>query len=481
MKKLTRRDTIKLAAKSAAGVALAVGAGSLINRKLESAIPDISAIEYQQYDTGTVPIANSGWTKTRGASEHYGALEQDLTTDVLVIGAGLAGSSLSLHLAERGVDTVLLEAHQPGWGASGRNAGHVLPLLKDFTVFENFPDQGKAFLDLFREHHTIPFDLAEKYTIDCDAARSGYLNAIKSPGALDKFSSASAISATRLGQDIEKLGAGEMREMTGSDYYPYGVYYRSGGRINPYLFTNGMVSVAQNKGARVYGETTATSIKPDGKGWAVKVANGATVRCEKVVFCTNAYATDIVPEFHKSCYPVSAYALSTQPIAEELQEIIMPSRATLAQVPIDLNPFIVDENNRIIMASIPSRSRPHDADWHFKQHMQWVNRTWPETADIPIKLESYWTGRVAMREQEFPGMYRLASGVYGLMHFNAWGNVLAPMMGMALAKAIATDRPDRLPFPIVKPKQVAYPGRQEFLIRNLMIPAARFAQDLDFI
>jgi hypothetical protein len=33
-------------------------------------------------------------------------------------------------------------------------------------------------------------------------------------------------------------------------------------------------------------------------------------------------------------------------------------------------------------------------------------------------------------------MYQLASGIYGLMHFNAWGNVMAPMMGMALAKAM---------------------------------------------
>jgi hypothetical protein len=58
---------------------------------------------------------------------------------------------------------------------------------------------------------------------------------------------------------------------------------------------------------------------------------------------------------------------------------------------------------------------------------------------------------------------------------------MAPMMGMALAKAIATDRPDTLPFPIVSANEVAHPGKQEFLIRSLMIPAARFAQDLDFI
>ena len=78
-------------------------------------------------------------------------------------------------------------------------------------------------------------------------------------------------------------------------------------------------------------------------------------------------------------------------------------------------------------------------------------------------------------------MYQLASGIYGLMHFNAWGNVMAPLMGMALAQAIASDRPDQLPFPIVQPDKIANPGKQEFLIRSLMIPAARVAQRFGFI
>lgn len=481
MKKLTRREALKFTGKAALGATVVVGTGSLINSKVNSDIPSVADSDFNLYDTGTVPIKSSGWTKSKGLSENYAELNQDITTDVLVIGAGLAGSSTALHLSELGVDTVVLEARQPGWGASGRNAGHVLPLLKDFDVFETFPDQGKAFLDLFHEHHTIPFDIAEKYSIECDASRSGYLNAIKSQSALDKFSNASSISAKRLGQKIRILGEDEMRDMTGSDYYPHGVYYESGGRINPYLFANGMIREAQNKGARIYGETEATTVTPDGKGWIVKVKNGARVRCDKLIFCTNAYSTDIVSEFKKSCSPMTAYALSTKPLPTELRDVIMPSRATLAQVPIDLNPFIIDEHNRIIMASIPSSSRPHDANWHFKQHMHWVNRTWPETKNFNIELESYWTGRVAMGEQEFPGMYQLASGIYGLMHFNAWGNVMAPMMGMALAKAIASDKPSTLPFPIVSPNQVANPRNKEYLIRNLMIPAARTAQDFNFI
>ena len=478
---LTRRNALKHGGYLLMGSAL-IGCGEQKDdRVTASPTTDPSESLRDLYDSGTVPIADSGWTKTLGVAPSYPGLSVDLNTDVLIIGAGLAGSSLALHLSELGINTVVLEARQPGWGASGRNAGHVLPLLRDLEVFDQFPDQGRAFFELFSAHHTIPFDIARQYDIDCDATESGYLNAMTSQRSFDKFAQSSARSAERLGQKVKHLDAAAMREMTGSEYYSHGVLYESGGRINPYLFTSGMIKAAAHRGARVFGDSVATSISPDGQGWRVQVTNGTSVRCDKVVFCTNAYSTGIVPEFQHGCYPLTAYALSTEPLPAEICNDIMPSRATLAQVPIDLNPFLVDGYNRIVTASLPSRARPEDANWHFQQHLDWIHRTWPKTRDVPIKLEAYWTGRVAMREEEFPGMYEISPGLYGLMHFNAWGNVMAPLMGMALAQSLVSDRPDQLPFPIVRPDRISNPGKQEFLIRSLMIPAARVGQSLGLI
>ena len=93
-----------------------------------------------------------------------------------------------------------------------------------------------------------------------------------------------------------------------------------------------------------------------------------------------------------------------------------------------------------------------------------------------IEMEDYWTGRVAMRQKQFPGVFELANNVFGLMYFNAWGNVMAPLMGKIVADALARDAMHALPFPLEKPEPVSFNRKYEMLIRHLLLPAARTAQ-----
>ena len=433
--------------------------------------------ERDQFDLGAVPIEKSGWTRPEGPKRPYPPLFEDLDTAFLVVGSGLAGASLALHLAEAGQSVVLIDARQPGWGASGRNAGHVLPTLRDPKVFERFPDKGRAFLDAFRQHHRLPFDLAARHSIDCDAVPSGYINAGPDRDSIAAFRAGTAWMEQQGLLRAEEMGATDLAQAVGSPHWGHGLVYPEGGHINPYLFTNGMAAAAAKLGARVFGASPAIHIAAEGQRWQARTPKGR-ITADRVIFCTNAYATDVVPEFTRAYYPLTAYGLTTRPLSTDALKIIMPSRQVLSQVPLDLNPLVLDRHNRLILSSIPKGAAPEDANWHFQQQRDWITQVWPAMREIGVELESYWTGRVALRDEEFPGVFEVQPGLYGLMFFNAWGNLMAPLMGKLLAASLAADRPDAAPFPMTKPRAVENISKQDRIIRRLLIPSARLGQSL---
>src|ERR1700754_2807441 len=69
---------------------------------------------------------HSYYAATTSRPPAHAALAGAIRCDVAVVGGGLAGLCAALELAERGRDVVLLEAHEIGWGASGRNGGQAI-------------------------------------------------------------------------------------------------------------------------------------------------------------------------------------------------------------------------------------------------------------------------------------------------------------------------------------------------------------------
>ena len=207
------------------------------------------------WEGGTVPIALSGWRPPTALPPHA-PLAADVEAEVAVVGAGLAGSALALGLAERRVDVVLLEAGQPGNGASGRNAGHVEPFLGSLAPLERWPDKGRRLLDLFVQQRNVVFELCAKHGIDGDAEKTGILEVSRRPSAEMQHK---AERWRALGYDVEIATGERLRELSGTDRYRFGVYWREGGRVNPYLFTNGM---AQVEGSTFDTSGTCTMMRP---------------------------------------------------------------------------------------------------------------------------------------------------------------------------------------------------------------------------
>lgn len=76
------------------------------------------------------PLPPSLYADTAVAAPDTQPLGQDATARVVIVGAGFTGLSAALHLAEAGIEAIVVEANAIGWGASGRNGGQVNPGLK---------------------------------------------------------------------------------------------------------------------------------------------------------------------------------------------------------------------------------------------------------------------------------------------------------------------------------------------------------------
>jgi hypothetical protein len=128
-------------------------------------------------------------------------LEGAVEADVVVIGAGYTGLWTALALRERGADVVVLERDYAGFGASGRNAGHLTPTIgKDLPTLLRLygPERGGAlvrFAETAVEH--VETAISER-GIDCDYAPAGNVLAGVHPGQRPGLEKA-AEAARRLG------------------------------------------------------------------------------------------------------------------------------------------------------------------------------------------------------------------------------------------------------------------------------------------
>src|SRR6266853_1125121 len=252
-------------------------------------------------------------------------LRTDARTEVAVVGAGYTGLSTALHLAERGVAVTLLEAHEPGWGAAGRNGGQVNAGLK------HEPDQverdlgevyGPRLVRLAGEAPGLLFKLIARLGIDCEARHAGTLRAAHHPRHVASLRD-SVEQWRRRGVALELWDAAATKAATGTGHYVAATFDPRGGAVNPLGLARGLAAAAITAGARLCSESRALKIDRGGRGWRV-VMRGGTLRAEKVVLATDGYSDDLWGGLRTSIIPIFSSIVATEPLPPELAASILP-------------------------------------------------------------------------------------------------------------------------------------------------------------
>src|ERR1700682_3842111 len=249
--------------------------------------------------------------------------------DVIVIGGGFTGLSTALHLREAGVDVAIVEAMEPGWGASGRNNGQVIPTLSrpdPDDIIAKHGAAGERFVSLLRDSASVLFDLARRYQIQAEQEQTGWVQPVHSPRRI-KLAERRARLWSKFGASVELLSRDEMRQMLGSDAWFGGFWNRSGGHINPLALSRGLARAVLERGGRIYARSPAISVEPRNDRWIVSTEQGE-VSGRALIVATNAYTGEfsksLMPAIAHEVMPVLSWQMATQPLSHDVRKSIIP-------------------------------------------------------------------------------------------------------------------------------------------------------------
>jgi len=390
------------------------------------------------------------WSATAPPGPTCSMLEASVDVDAVVIGAGFTGLSTALNLRKAGVEVVVVEAAEPGWGASGRNNGQVIPTLtraEPDDIEAQHGEAGERFVALVRDSANILFDTVRAHGIAAEAEQTGWVQPAHTPGRV-------AISERRVkqwgkrGAPVELLSAAQVREMLGSSAWYGGFWNRSGGHINPLALARGLASAVIDAGGRIYAHSPALSFARAGDQWVVRTPAGQ-VRARALVLATNAYtgefAPQLAPRIAREVVPVLSWQMATSPLPEAVRASVIPGRQAMSDTHGDLHFARYDARHRLVTggALIVPFNRAERLKSRIGQRLQ---RLWPQIGDV--RFDHVWNGYVAMTDNFMPRFHRLGRDAWAWAGCNGRAVGLAVALGGEFAKAVrgVPERDLALPF-----------------------------------
>ncbi|SDK66445.1 sarcosine oxidase [Pseudomonas delhiensis] len=406
-------------------------------------------------------LPQSLWAASATPAQATPPLQGELETDVAIVGAGFTGLSTALHLAELGIRACVLDAGEPGWGASGRNGGQVIPGLKfdPEQLLAKFGEQGEYLCEVAGNAADEVFSLIQRHGIDCDATRKGWIQPAASPAALRGIEQR-AEQWRRRGVPVELLDREAVARRIGNDHYLGAWVDPRAGSVQPLSYVRGLVRAALAAGARVHGHSPVLSLRRQAGRWQLALAGGARVRAEKVLLATNGYTDGLWPGLRRTLIAANSFIIATRPLSPQLAASVLPGGEVCSDARRLLLYFKRDAQGRLLLGGRGPFGEPSgDGDWNHLQRS--LAQLYPQLAGVPIEYR--WSGRVALTQDFLPHLHEPAPGLSTLLGYNGRGVAMATTLGRHMALRLA-GRGERFPLPPAPLKPIPLHGLQRLYL-----------------
>ena len=342
-------------------------------------------------------------------------LQGDTTADVCIVGGGYTGLWTALELKARrpGLDIVVLEQKQCGYGASGSNGGCVLTLSTKFLSLSKFYGEAEArrlvrasedavgHLQSFTRENGIECGLRCDGTlyIASNEAQVGTMKPVMQ--ALDR----AGINAWT------RLPDAKAREFAGTARIHEAFFSPHAGSVQPALLVRGLARVARAKGIRIYEGSPMRNLE-EGSPPRVQTPGGS-VTAGKVILAINAWMGTAFPRFERTMAVVSSDMAVTGRIPDLLERLGLRHGATVCDSRIFVHYYRTTTDGRLMLGKggntfaygsrmIPAFFEPSRVE-HLLRNA--LNGFFPDLAATPI--QQTWNGGSDRTRTGFPIFGRL--------------------------------------------------------------------------
>jgi glycine/D-amino acid oxidase-like deaminating enzyme len=392
------------------------------------------------------------WAATAGTPLPLPRLSGEQQADVVIVGAGYTGLSAAIHLAEQGVRTVVIEAAEPGWGASGRNGGQTNAGLKHGRSELEARFGGALGQQMYEIAANAPLftrELIRRHGIECEATHTGTLRLAHHDRAFDALKSAGD-ALSKDGVAVRLLDRAAATNEAGTEIYVGGLFDPRGGNLHPLKYARGLAKAILSKGAAIYVHSPVRELERVGSSWRVST-QGGVLTTDKVVLATNGYTDALWPDLAQTVLPVHSFQVATAPLSDDVARTILPGRASAYDSRRLVLYFRLTGDLRLVFGGRASFSiADRSSDYSVLRTV--IGQMFPAIAGVPI--EHRWAGRVAITADSLPHLHELAPGLIAALGYNGRGVAMATRMGKVIADQILFGK--QRDFPTTTPRCIPF-------------------------
>ncbi|QAA99036.1 MULTISPECIES: NAD(P)/FAD-dependent oxidoreductase [Agrobacterium tumefaciens complex] len=376
------------------------------------------------------------WYATAASAPLTKPLSGRIKADICIVGAGYSGLTTALELARAGVDVVLLERQEIGFGGSGRNAGHCTPTFTHYSLPELRKMLGEPWAERLIERQTRAngrvSQMIRDYQIDCEWVQRGYVMGAPHEGAMEELKR-KVETYNQVGARTRLLDRDEVAAVTGSPRFYGGWLHEEAGHLNPLGYARGLGRAVLQEGGRIFtGSGVAGCEREAGGGWKVTTEYGEVV-ASKVIFTTGAYTVGGWPKLDRTFKIQRVFVAASQILSADTRLSVLPQNTTIHDGRGDIYVYKYNAEGRIVASMFPMGRRGRDMIYTkqvMSERLKWLH---PQITE-DIRWDYVWFGELDMQYRTVPRFYDLAPGVVALTGLSGRGVPTGSMLGSILSE-----------------------------------------------